>query len=226
MGVGRVGGLAGKPTLTQQAEVTKLSRAAVGVPCPRRKWRNAYRLRTTERAFRIKGEGIGELSMHEAHSVDPLLKNAVKLVVWDLDNTFWRGVLSEEGVTPVTENVDLVKRLAAKGIVSSICSKNDRESVIAELQKLGVWDYFVLPRISFQPKGSSIAALIEALQLRSANVVFIDDNPSMLAEAAFTCPGLQCLESPAQLAAQLECQHRHSSPISTAPRTRSKPNCS
>jgi FkbH-like protein len=88
-----------------------------------------------------------------------------------------------------------------------ICSKNDRESVVNELQKLGVWDDFVLPSISFQPKGSSIAALIEALQLRPANVVFIDDNPSVLAEAAFNCPGLVCLESPGQLAAQMECEN-------------------
>jgi FkbH-like protein len=145
-------------------------------------------------------------SISEAHSADPVLRNAVKLVVWDLDDTFWKGVLSEEAVTPVPENIELVKRLAARGIVSSICSKNDRETVVAELQKLGVWDDFVLPSISFQPKGSSIAALIEALQLRPANVVFIDDNPSVLAEAAFNCPGLVCLERPSQLAAQMECE--------------------
>jgi FkbH-like protein len=145
--------------------------------------------------------------MDQAHAADPVLRNAVKLVVWDLDDTFWKGTLSEGAVTPFTENIDLVKRLAARGIVSSVCSKNDRGSAVNELQKLGVWDYFVLPSISFQPKGSSIAALIEALQLRPANVVFIDDNPSVLAEAAYNCPGLVCLESPCQLAAQLECEH-------------------
>jgi len=145
--------------------------------------------------------------VNDAHSADPVLKNAVKLVVWDLDDTFWKGTLSEGPVTPVTENIELLKRLAARGIISSICSKNDREAVINELQKLGVWDYFVLPRISFQPKGSSIAALVEALQLRPANVVFIDDNPSVLAEAAFNCPGLMCLERPCQLAAQLGSEH-------------------
>ncbi len=145
--------------------------------------------------------------MYEERSADRVLRDAVKLVVWDLDDTFWKGVLSEEAVTPVTENIELVKRLAVRGIVSSICSKNDRESVVNEFQNLGVWDYFVLPGISFQPKGISIAVLIEALKLRPANVVFIDDNPSELAEAAFNCPGLVCLESPRQLADQLECEH-------------------
>ncbi len=145
--------------------------------------------------------------MDDADAVNPVLSNAVKLVVWDLDDTFWKGTLAEEPVTPFTENIELVKRLAARGIISSICSKNEREPAFNELQKLGVWDYFVLPSISFQPKGSSIAALVEALQLRPANVVFIDDNPSVLAEAAFNCPGLVCLKRPCQLAAQLECDH-------------------
>jgi FkbH-like protein len=142
--------------------------------------------------------------MYDEHAVGPVLKNPVKLVVWDLDDTFWKGTLAEGGAAPVPENIELVKRLAARGIVCSICSKNDPEAVANELQKLGVWDYFVLPSISFQPKGSSIAALIEALQLRPANTVFIDDNPSVLAEASFNCPDLMCLNSASQLAAQLD----------------------
>ncbi len=144
--------------------------------------------------------------MYDAYAVAPVLSHQVKLVVWDLDDTFWNGTLAEGGATPVAENIELVKRLAARGIISSICSKNDPAAVANELQKLGVWDYFVLPSVSFQPKGSSIAALIEALQLRPANTVFIDDNPSMLAEASFSCPGLACLNNPSLLVAQLDCE--------------------
>jgi len=135
---------------------------------------------------------------------DPILNDAVKLVVWDLDDTFWTGTLSEGAVTAIPANVELVKQLAARGIVSSIGSKNDREDVQRELTAMGVWDYFVSPSIAFQPKGASIAALIDALHLRPANCVFIDDNPAVLAEAAFACPGLVCLDSPAELAAQLD----------------------
>jgi hypothetical protein len=106
-------------------------------------------------AIRIEKSTTG---MDEARSANPVLADAVKLVVWDLDDTFWKGVLSKEPVTPVPENIELVKRLAARGIVSSICSKNARESAVNELQKLGVWDYLVLPSVSFQSKGSSTAA--------------------------------------------------------------------
>lgn len=139
--------------------------------------------------------------MQEAPPADPILLDPVKLVVWDLDDTFWNGTLSEESVTAIPANVELVKRLAARGIVSSICSKNDREAVECELTAMGIWDFFVSPSISFQPKGASIAALIDALQLRSASCVFVDDNPAVLAEAGFACPGLVCLNSPAEIAA-------------------------
>lgn len=129
---------------------------------------------------------------------------SVKLVIWDLDDTFWSGTLLEGSIRPIAENVDLVKALAARGIISSIASKNDRDAVAKTMRLLGVWDYFVAPAISFQSKGGQIAALIAALQLRPANVVFIDDNPTVLAEAAFTCPGLICLDSPAKLAAAMD----------------------
>jgi len=150
--------------------------------------------------------------MQDVRLPEAAIENPVKLVVWDLDDTFWTGTLSEEPVTPIAGNIELVKQLAARGIVSSICSKNDHALAAAELERIGVLDDFVLPSISFQPKGHSIATLIAALQLRPDNVVFIDDNPSVLAEAAFICPGLVCLDSPAKLAAQMDGEALRGSP--------------
>lgn len=142
--------------------------------------------------------------MPDHHLTTPILKSAVKLVVWDLDETFWKGTLSEEGATPIAENVEMVKQLAHRGIISSVCSKNEYDKPLEALRSLGVLDYFVLPSVSFQPKGKSISDIVSALQLRAENVVFIDDNPSVLAEAGYRCPGLVCLESPSQLAALMD----------------------
>lgn len=140
-------------------------------------------------------------------SAGHIITNQVKLVIWDLDDTFWRGTLSEEPVAAIQSNIDLVIALARRGIVSSICSKNERSVVEKELGRMDIWAYFVLPSISFESKGRSIRNLIDALQLRPENVVFIDDNPSVLAEAAFTCPGILCFDHPSRLAAQLDCAH-------------------
>lgn len=132
------------------------------------------------------------------------IASEVKLVVWDLDDTFWHGTLSEEAITPIAANAELVRLLASRGIVSSICSKNERSAVEIRLKELDIWDYFVLPSVSFTAKGRAIAELVEALQLRAENVVFIDDNPAVRAEAAFGCPGLQCLASPEELQTALD----------------------
>ena len=49
----------------------------------------------------------------------------IKLVVWDLDETFWTGTLSEGGARIPEDNVQLVKDLTDCGIINSICSKNE-----------------------------------------------------------------------------------------------------
>jgi FkbH-like protein len=118
----------------------------------------------------------------------------VKLVIWDLDETFWRGTLTEGGITPIAAHIDLVKALTARGIVNSVCSKNDYDRTRDVLVSLGIWDHFIFPRIAFAPKGAMIADIIEAAQLRAPSVLFIDDNKMNLNEALHYNPGLQVAE--------------------------------
>jgi FkbH-like protein len=117
---------------------------------------------------------------------------AVRLVIWDLDETFWRGTLSEGGIQEyIQQHHDIVVELARRGIVSSICSKNDAASVLPILEERGIAEYFVFPNISWEPKGVRLVQLIELFQLRAPTVMFIDDNPNNRAEAAVVVPGLQ-----------------------------------
>jgi FkbH-like protein len=115
----------------------------------------------------------------------------VRLVIWDLDETFWSGTLTEGGIAYSQANHDRVVRLAHRGIVSSICSKNDFAAVQAILTQHGIWDFFVFPDIDWQPKGPRLRALIDAIQLRPASVLFIDDNALNRAEAEHCVPGLR-----------------------------------
>ena len=116
---------------------------------------------------------------------------AVRLVIWDLDETFWHGTLTEGGATIIPANVELLKTLSARGIVNAVCSKNDPEAAERKLRECGAWDYIVFPRIAFAPKGQLIADIIDTAQLRAASVLFIDDNPMNLHEAQHYSPGLQ-----------------------------------
>lgn len=114
--------------------------------------------------------------------------NKIKLVIWDLDETFWNGTLSEGDVEVPEENIQLVKRLTDIGIVNAICSKNDSDKVEAKLKEIGIYDLFVFNSINWEPKGGRIKFLISDMNLRSVNVLFIDDNHSNLEEAKFFCP--------------------------------------
>lgn len=116
----------------------------------------------------------------------------VRLVIWDLDETFWEGTLTEGGIKQYSQaNHDIVIELALRGIMSSICSKNDHETVWAILEQRGIAEYFVFPSISWEPKGVRIARIIQNMQLRPETVLFIDDNPNNRAEAAAMVAGLQ-----------------------------------
>lgn len=115
----------------------------------------------------------------------------IKLIIWDLDETFWYGTISEEGYTLPDSHVKLVKDLTDAGIINSICSKNEYDSTKAELTKLGLWDYFVFASINWENKGKRIKSIIDQMALRPVNVLFIDDNTFNIQEAKHYLPDLQ-----------------------------------
>lgn len=122
-----------------------------------------------------------------------LLAN-IKLIIWDLDDTFWKGTLSEGGVQPIKENIELVKDLTDRGIVNAICSKNDYNPAVEELKKMGVADYFVFNSINWNPKGERISKMISDMGLRPVNVLFIDDNVVNLNEARYYSDNIMTAE--------------------------------
>ena len=107
----------------------------------------------------------------------------LKLIIWDLDDTFWMGTLSEGGVKPIDRNIALVHDLTDRGIVNTICSKNDVDPAVAELKQEGCDDLFVFKSIDWTPKGQRIVTLIKDMGLQPKHCLFIDDNPVNLNEA-------------------------------------------
>lgn len=109
----------------------------------------------------------------------------IKLVIWDLDNTLWDGIISEGSVAIPETNKNLIRRLADMGVMNSICSKNDFDLSRARLEEEGLWELFVFPSINWEPKGQRVAAIIDNMGLRQENALFIDDNISNLEESRF-----------------------------------------
>ncbi len=117
-------------------------------------------------------------------------RKSIKLVIWDLDDTFWAGTLSEGGGEAVGTNISCLRTLVDRGIMNSISSKNDSAKAMQRLKEMGVADLFVFPRINWEDKGPQVAAIIQDCNLRPENVLFIDDNARNLQEAAFHAEGL------------------------------------
>lgn len=111
----------------------------------------------------------------------------VKIVIVDLDDTLWRGVLAEDGIHQhglegwplgVVEALQFLKK---RGILLAIASKND-ESLIREkweeiFQGRLQLEDFASIRINWNPKTQSIHEILEETNLLPGNALFIDDNP-------------------------------------------------
>lgn len=114
----------------------------------------------------------------------------IRLVIWDLDDTYWDGTLTEGGISYRQDHHDIVVELAKRGIMSSVCSKNDHESIMAVLRERGIAEYFIFPSIDWTPKAERINSQIEEIGLRPETVLFIDDNHQNLQQAKDRTPKL------------------------------------
>lgn len=113
----------------------------------------------------------------------------IKLVIWDLDNTLWRGTLAEkEELEIISNRIEIIRKLNSKGIMNSICSKNNFEETKQFLQEKDLWELFVFPKISFSPKGEIVKQILEEMHLRAENTIFVDDNVSNLNEVLYYNP--------------------------------------
>lgn len=118
---------------------------------------------------------------------------ARKLVVVDLDDTLWGGIVGDQGWADLRLGghdsigeafVDFqraLKSLKRRGIVLGIVSKNEESVALEAIRKHPAMvlreEDFVGYRINWQDKARNIADLAAGLNLGLQSVVFIDDNP-------------------------------------------------
>jgi FkbH-like protein len=104
----------------------------------------------------------------------------LKCVVWDLDNTLWQGTLVEDGVDGISlsqDAADAVRELDRRGIINSIASKNDPDLTFAALEKFGLRQYFVFPKVSWAPKSEAIKSIVAEMDVGADTFAFVDDQP-------------------------------------------------
>lgn len=146
-----------------------------------------------------------------------------KLLLLDLDNTLWGGVIGEDGLGGIKlgapsamgvryqEFQRYVKDLASRGVLLAVVSKNhpaEAESVFrrhrACVLKL---NDFVSFKANWESKAANIRAIAEQLNLGIESFVLLDDNPAERAAVRNALPQMEVPEisaDPADSIAALE----------------------
>ena len=119
-----------------------------------------------------------------------------KVVVCDLDNTLWNGIIGEGAVTPFEERQSVLKKLRGKGVLLSINSKNDPANVHFTGSLL-LMDDFVAPQINWQPKTENMASIVRELNMKVKDFIFLDDRPDELERMQAAFPELVVLDATA-----------------------------
>lgn len=113
----------------------------------------------------------------------------VKVVAWDLDNTLWKGTLVNDSNVELNQvAVVVIKELDRRGILNTICSKNDEADALAKIDELGLRDYFLYPAINWGQKSENLKAIAEQLNLGINSFAFVDDNVREREEVKLALP--------------------------------------
>lgn len=116
-----------------------------------------------------------------------------KLIVCDLDNTLWDGVIGEGAIRQLHDRQEVLLQLKKCGVLLAVASKNDPKNVVWDDAKLSSSD-FVTQRINWAPKATNIQAIAEELNLKPSSFVFLDDRPDERVMVSEAMPGLVVLD--------------------------------
>lgn len=116
-----------------------------------------------------------------------------KVLILDLDNTLWGGILGDDGANGIEIGPDttvgrvfhdfqrVILNLKKRGVLLAICSKNTKKNVIDVFQKnknlILKYSDFVCVKANFDNKGKNIKEISDFLGLSLDSFVFIDDSP-------------------------------------------------
>lgn len=155
-----------------------------------------------------------------AEEIDRVLRSAFdsrrKIIVLDLDNTLWGGVIGEDGVDGIELSnhkggqrfYDFQRQLLEmknRGIVLAVNSKNNKEDADAAIDghpsMLLRSSDFVLRKINWNNKASNIKEMEQELNISEGGFVFIDDNPVEREVVGGECPEVLVPEFPSDTTA-------------------------
>jgi FkbH-like protein len=122
----------------------------------------------------------------------PLSGRTAKVLVVDLDNTLWGGVIGEDGMAGIKVGSEYpgaayqalqraLLDLSRKGILLAVCSKNNLDDAMEALEKhpgmLVRPKHFAAMRINWTDKAQNLREIAQELNVGIDSLAFLDDNP-------------------------------------------------
>ncbi|HEY4303880.1 MAG TPA: HAD-IIIC family phosphatase [Gemmatimonadaceae bacterium] len=160
----------------------------------------------------FQGATLAEAAKDIKAAARGLAGQARKLLVLDLDDTLWGGIVGDAGWENLrlgghdpegeafVDFQKLVKNITKRGIVLGIVSKNTESVALTAInshpEMVLKQSDFVGWRINWTDKARNIADLAKDLNLGLQSVVFIDDNPVERARVRETLPEVLVPEWP------------------------------
>lgn len=142
----------------------------------------------------------------------PLTGRIGKVLVTDLDNTLWGGVIGEDGLDGIQLGRDypgaayravqrVLRDLNHRGILLAIASKNNETDAMQVLEgHAGMVlraEHFASTQINWNPKSESLRRIAQQLNVGLDSLVFLDDNPTERQDVRLTLPEVTVIELPA-----------------------------
>ena len=156
------------------------------------------------------GAALASIAEAAVDSVTSAPEPSCKVLVTDLDNVLWSGVVAEDGIDGVhcgPEGAGFkhfifqtqLAKLKRDGVLLCAVSRNDLETATGPFRSgrtCVAEDDFVALRASYRPKSVQIEEIARRLNLGLESFVFVDDNPIELAEVSERIPSVRCLRFP------------------------------
>ncbi len=157
-------------------------------------WPRAMSARGSKASSRVRPRCWWNLPARSAHLIASLKRAPKKVLVLDLDNTLWGGVVADDGL----EGIELgdtsprgeafkafqkyIASLKQRGVLLAVCSKNDFARAAEPFEKhpemVLQMDDIVSFKANWEPKSENIRAMAPELNLGLDSFVFVDDNPA------------------------------------------------
>lgn len=115
-----------------------------------------------------------------------------KAIIFDCDNTLWKGILGEDGISGIDMSAQsktgqiynkiqqIAIWLSNQGVIVGLCSKNnseDVEKVLREHVDMKLTnEHIVISEINWQDKASNFREIAKKLNIGLDSVVFVDDS--------------------------------------------------